>query len=82
MTNNNQNYVEAALKCLMILQLIMLGALFTKTVPYPPEAIPLFGMAPFIAVSISIVVAALIIGPLDNRVGKYLSVLAVLMAML
>ncbi len=71
----------AALATLIVIQLVMLASLFAKTPPHPPAAIPLFGMAPFVAVSISVALAAMIVGPLGTRVGRGLSVLAMLCAL-
>lgn len=72
----------AALSALIILQLVMLGALYAQVPPHPPAAIPLFAIAPFLAVALATAAAALIVGPLASRTGKALSLLAALMAML
>ena len=73
---------RAALSALIILQLIMLLSLFTLTRPHPPVAIPLFAIAPFLATSLSLAVAALIIGPVENGMGRTLAVMAGLAALL
>ncbi len=69
----------AALVALIILQTVMLFALFTGTAPHPPETIPLGGMAPFLSMSLSAAIAALILGP-DTRAGLALAGLAALAA--
>ncbi len=74
--------ITAALSALIILQLVMLGALYAQVPPHPPATIPLFAIAPFLAVALATAAAALIIGPLASRTGKALSLLAALMAML
>lgn len=66
----------AALTTLILLQTVMLGALFAGVRPHPPEAIPLFGIAPFIGASASIALAAILLGPLTDGAGRVLSVLA------
>ena len=72
----------AMLAALIVLQLVMLTALYAGIAPHPPAAIPLFGIAPFIAVSLSLAVAAIVVGPLDTMIGKGLSVSAGLLALL
>ena len=74
--------ISAALSVLIILQLVMLGALYAQVPPHPPATIPLFEIAPFLAVALATAAAALIVGPVASRTGKALSLLAALMAML
>ena len=74
--------ISAALSALIILQLIMLGALYAQVPPHPPATIPLFAIAPFLAVALATAAAALIVGPVAGRTGRALSLLAALMAML
>lgn len=57
----------------------MLGALYAGIAPHPPAATPLFGMAPFIAMAVSVALAAMIIGG-ARKAGKALAVLAALAA--
>ncbi|WP_420408882.1 hypothetical protein [Hoeflea sp.] len=73
---------SAALASLIILQSVMLSALYAGVPPHPPEAIPLFGIAPFLGVALSVATAALIIGPGASRTGRWLGCLAALMALL
>src|SRR6056297_2811376 len=71
----------AALATLILLQLIMLSALYAGVRPHPPIATPLFGIAPFLGASLSIAVAAMILQPLATTAGRGLSVMAALMAL-
>lgn len=72
----------AMLAALIVLQLVMLTALYAGVAPHPPAAIPLFGIAPFIAVSLSLAAAAIIVGPLQSLWGKGMTVLAGALALL
>ena len=74
--------ISAALSALIILQLVMLGALYAQVPPHPPATIPLFAIAPFLAVALATAAAALIVGPVAGRTGRALSLLAGLMALL
>ncbi|MEQ8967269.1 MAG: hypothetical protein RID91_15755 [Azospirillaceae bacterium] len=71
----------AALATLILLQLVMLTALYAGVRPHPPEAIPLFGIAPFLGASASLAVSALILGPLNNIAGRTLSVVSAIAAL-
>ncbi|MGP6087715.1 hypothetical protein [Antarctobacter jejuensis] len=71
----------AALATLILLQLIMLSALYSGIRPHPPVATPLFGIAPFLGASMSIALAAIIVQPLTTATGRVLGVLAALMAL-
>ncbi|WP_299845062.1 hypothetical protein [uncultured Roseovarius sp.] len=66
--------MQAALATLIVLQLVMLGSLYAQVMPHPPEATPLFGIAPFIGMALSASVAALMLG--QTRMGRGLAVLA------
>lgn len=71
----------AALAALTILQAVMLTALYARVAPHPPAAVPgMFGMAPFLAASLSASVAAMIVG--RGRGGRVLSLLALLLALI
>ncbi len=74
--------ITAALSALIILQLVMLGALYAQVPPHPPATIPLFAIAPFLAVALATAAAALIVGPVAGRTGRALSLRAGLMALL
>jgi hypothetical protein len=77
----NDRPVIAALSALILLQLVMLSALYAGIAPHPPVATPLFGMAPFLAASFAAAFAAILIGPLSGRAGRSLSGLAVVLAL-
>jgi hypothetical protein len=72
----------AALASLIILQSVMLSALYAGVPPHPPEAILLFGIAPFLGVALSVATAALILGPGSSRAGRWAGCFAALMALL
>jgi hypothetical protein len=61
----------AALVALIILQSVMLAALYAGVAPHPPAAsITLFAIAPFLGVALSVAVAALILGAGSNGIGR------------
>lgn len=72
--------VTAALATLILLQTLMLMALFAGVPPHPPAAVAPFGIGPFIGSAISVAIAALILGP-ATRSGTLLAALAALMAL-
>lgn len=72
----------AALTTLIIVQLIMLVSLYAGLTPHPPRTIPFFAMAPFLSVSMASAASAMIIGPTIGKLGKMLSVLAALCALI
>lgn len=78
----NNRFAVAMLAVLIVLQLVMLTALYAGVAPHPPASIPLFGIAPFIAVAVSIAVAAIVVGPLETVLGRGLSLSAGLLALL
>lgn len=71
----------AALIILILLHLFMLATLLAGVPPHPPAQIPLFGMAPFFAAVLSAAVAAALIGPLETRAGRGLTILAILLSL-
>ncbi|GAB5509970.1 MAG: hypothetical protein Rhims3KO_13710 [Hyphomicrobiales bacterium] len=73
---------HAALGTLIILQLVMLASLFAGLAPHPPRAIPFFAMAPFLGVSMAIAASAMIVQPLAGKLGRTLSALAALCALI
>ena len=77
----SDRYTHAALATLILLQVIMLSALYAGIRPHPPVATPLFGIAPFLGASVSIALSAIIVQPLFSTAGQALSVLAALMAL-
>ncbi|UWQ17838.1 hypothetical protein [Jannaschia sp. M317] len=74
-------FARTALTALIILQGVMLTALYAGVPPHPPEATPLFGMAPYLGASIAIAVGALMQGPLATRTGRVLTAIAALAAL-
>ncbi|MFD3189937.1 hypothetical protein ACFMPD_06645 [Sedimentitalea sp. HM32M-2] len=77
----HDRYALAALATLILLQTIMLSALYAGIRPHPPAATVLFGIAPFLGASVSVALSAIIVQPLATPVGRSLSVLAALMAL-
>lgn len=77
----NHRQSVAALSSLVLIQSIMLFALYAGVEPHPPSTTPLFGMAPFLGASISIAFAAIVIGPGANNLGSSLSLLAAFLAL-
>lgn len=73
---------RTSLGVLLVLQFVMLAALFTKTPPHPPLATPLFGLGPFLGASIAVAVAALQLGDTTTRAGRIASLAAVALALL
>lgn len=73
---------QAALIVLIVLQVTMLGALFTQTVPHPPLAIAPFALGPFLGTSIAVAAAALMLGPTRSKTGTVVALLACLLALL
>ncbi|WP_417417454.1 hypothetical protein [Hoeflea sp.] len=72
----------AALAVLIILQAVMLGALYAGVPPHPPAVTPLFAIAPFLGVSMATAVAAILLGGSASRPGRILSLLAATMALI
>ena len=77
----SERHVCAALATLIMLQAIMLSALYAGIKPHPPIATPLFGIAPFLGASLSVAFAALIVQPLSTVSGRSLSILAAILAL-
>ncbi|MEM8851366.1 MAG: hypothetical protein AAGE03_15205 [Pseudomonadota bacterium] len=71
----------AGLAALIVLQVVMLLSLYTQTPPHPPTAVAPFAIAPFLAAALGLAVAALIVGPTANRLGRTLALLAVAAAL-
>lgn len=73
--------VTAALVTLIMLQAIMLSALYAGVRPHPPVATPLFGIAPFLGAAMSVAVSAVIAQPVATATGRCLALLAAVMAL-
>lgn len=61
---------------LAILQVLMLAALYSRTQPHPPLAIPFFALAPFLSASVALAVAALM------APGRWLALAACITALI
>lgn len=77
----NDRHALAALATLILLQIVMLSALYAGIRPHPPIATPLFGIAPFIGASVCVALSAMFVQPLRTFTGRGLSVLAAMMAL-
>ena len=73
---------QAALSAIIGLQTIMLTSLLAKLPPHPPLTTPLFAMGPFLAASISVAIAALVLGAAGSRAGAVTSIMAALLALI
>ncbi|MBY6116286.1 hypothetical protein KUW09_19520 [Mameliella alba] len=71
---------RTALVTLFILQAVMLGALYAGVAPHPPQAIPLFAMAPFLGAALAICAAGFMLAD-HPLAGPALAVLAALTAL-
>lgn len=78
---HTQSPAAAGLTALIILQIVMLLALFFQTAPHPPLTVPPFAIGPFIGASLAIAAAAMMLGATDTKAGAALSLLAVACAM-
>ena len=74
----NSKGLQAALSALIVLQLVMLGSLFASVTPHPPLATPLFGIAPFLAMSLAVALSAVFLA--SSAIGQGLSLFAALAA--
>lgn len=72
---------DAALAVLVVLQATMLAALFSGTPPHPPIAVAPFALGPFLGTSISVAVAAIVLGATGTGPGATASVLAAVLAL-
>ena len=82
MTNPNNSNAAACLAVLIVLQVVMLGALYAQIPPHPPATIPFFGIAPFLGASLAAAAAALILGPLKSRAGRMVSLATALLGLI
>ncbi|MRU14780.1 hypothetical protein FDP25_04970 [Roseovarius sp. A21] len=70
--------MNAALLGLVVLQLVMLTALYAGVPPHPPEATPLFGIAPFLGMALAAALAAMTLGA--TGAGRLIAAFAALAA--
>ncbi|MEO0543058.1 MAG: hypothetical protein AAFY99_04485 [Pseudomonadota bacterium] len=73
--------LDTALVVLIIVQLVMMFAMFFQAPPHPPYEVVPFAMGPFLAASLAACVAALLRGGLASRSGQILAIIAAAMAM-
>ena len=73
-------YSQAGLTALIVLQAVMLSALYAGVAPHPPATTPLFAIGPFIGAAMAAALAALWIGP-GERAGRALMGIAALGAL-
>lgn len=71
----------AALSVLLVLQLTMLGAMFSGTEPHPPLTVAPFAIAPFLGAAISMAVAAIVLGGTEGRRGAIASTTAAVLSL-
>ncbi|MEM7718760.1 MAG: hypothetical protein AAF222_06115 [Pseudomonadota bacterium] len=71
----------AALLALAVLQSVMLASLFAGVAPHPPAEVVPFGMAPFLAASLSAVLAAMVLGAPSTAAGRAMTTVAILLAL-
>lgn len=81
MTNPENRQAAASLVVLIVLQTVMLFALYTKTLPHPPEVVAPFGIAPFLGASLALAAAALVLGTRETMAMRLISTLAALSAL-
>lgn len=79
--SQDQRIPIAALSVFIILQVIMLSSLYAGIPPHPPVRTPFFGIAPFIGASVSVALAAILVGPTQSLTGRLLSGLTAVMAL-
>ncbi|MEO1747984.1 MAG: hypothetical protein AAFR27_05090 [Pseudomonadota bacterium] len=73
--------LDTALVVLIILQLVMMFAMFFQAPPHPPYAVVPFAMGPFLAASLASCIAALLRGGQSTRSGQILTIIAAVLAM-
>ncbi len=81
-TTSSNSLSHAALGVLIVLQVVMLCALFTQTVPHPPLAVAPFALGPFLGASIAVAVAAFLLGAANSRLGMGVTILAAILALI
>lgn len=82
MTDRSPNRIDlACLTVLIVLQILMLAALYTGTEPHPPLAVAPFALGPFLSASIAIAAAALMLGAGQGGAGPAAVLAAVVTAL-
>lgn len=73
---------RAALLVLIVLQAVMLAALFAQIAPHPPRAVAPFALGPFLGASIAIAGAAIVLGAVRTGLGTAVSLAAGVLALI
>lgn len=82
MSNRNSLIVsQAALGALVVLQITMLAALFSRTAPHPPLVIVPFALGPFLGASIAVAIAAMVLQFNPSKLASVSAVVAVALAL-
>ncbi len=81
MNTSSDQTCRASLGILLVLQAVMLAALFTQTEPHPPIAVAPFALGPFLGASLAMAVAALVLGTSAARAGQVASLIAAALAL-
>ncbi len=76
------SFADTALAVLLVLQISMMLAMFSRTEPHPPLIIAPFGMGPFLASSIALCVAALMLGAQRSSAGRIVSWVTIAIALI
>ncbi|MEO1746624.1 MAG: hypothetical protein AAFR13_08860 [Pseudomonadota bacterium] len=77
----NTSPITTSLVVLIIIQLVMLCAMFFQAPPFPPYVLAPFAMGPFLGASLACCAAAIMQGPTRTQSGRVLAGVAALMAM-
>jgi len=80
-TDNSHVRAQAALLALIVLQLVMLAALYAQIPPHPPRVIAPFALGPFLGASLAIAGAAMVLGATRTGLGTVASLFAVATAL-
>lgn len=82
MTDWSPNRADlACLTVLIVLQLLMLAALYTGTEPHPPLAVAPFALGPFLSASIAIAASAFVLSAGQGMAGSVATLAAVATAL-
>ena len=81
MPNQSDSIANTGLAMLIILQAIMLAALFAGVEPHPPTKIPLGAIAPILAAGFATAAAGIMLRP-TSSLGRLFALVAVILAML
>ena len=79
---NNVTNARALLWALIILHVVMLTAMYTRTAPHPPLEIPLFALGPFFGAVLAIAAIALVHLQHQSRTGYFACIVTGALAMI